>query len=59
MIILLQTLLAQTWYPMTVATNAHVYKQILHHYMNLTHDNTDTLVFYVRSFFFLLSSLTS
>ncbi|XP_069161172.1 nicotinamide phosphoribosyltransferase-like [Procambarus clarkii] len=43
-----ETLLAQTWYPMTVATNSHVYRQILHHYMDLTHDNTDTLVFYLH-----------
>ncbi|KAG7162503.1 Nicotinamide phosphoribosyltransferase-like 2 [Homarus americanus] len=37
------TLLVQTWYPMTVATNSRVYKQIIHHYMNLTHDNTHTV----------------
>ncbi|XP_045606069.2 nicotinamide phosphoribosyltransferase [Procambarus clarkii] len=40
-----ETLLVQTWYPMTVATNSHIYKQILRHYMDLTHDNTDTLDF--------------
>ncbi|KAK8743956.1 hypothetical protein OTU49_000931 [Cherax quadricarinatus] len=40
-----ETLLVQTWYPMTVATNSRFCKHIIHHYMNLTHDNTNNLVF--------------
>ncbi|XP_071514858.1 nicotinamide phosphoribosyltransferase-like [Panulirus ornatus] len=40
-----ETLLVQTWYPMTVATNSRVFKQILHHYMNMTHDNLETVAF--------------
>lgn len=44
----LQTVLVQTWYPMTVATNSRVFKQIIHHYMALTHDNLDSVVFSVR-----------
>ncbi|KAK4300852.1 hypothetical protein Pmani_026972 [Petrolisthes manimaculis] len=36
-----ETVLVQAWYPMTVATNSHIYKQIIQHYSNLTSDNHD------------------
>ncbi|XP_042227435.1 nicotinamide phosphoribosyltransferase-like, partial [Homarus americanus] len=38
-----ETVLVQVWYPMSVATNSRIYKQVLHHYLSLTHDNLLTL----------------
>lgn len=34
-----ETVLVQAWYPTTVATNSRIYKQVIHHYLALTHDN--------------------
>ncbi|KAK3868961.1 hypothetical protein Pcinc_025709 [Petrolisthes cinctipes] len=38
-----ETLLVQVWYPMTVATNSRIQKQILHHYLSKTNDDLDPL----------------
>ncbi|KAG0722148.1 Nicotinamide phosphoribosyltransferase [Chionoecetes opilio] len=36
-----ETVLSQTWYPMTVATISRINKQVIHHYHQLTHDTMD------------------
>ncbi|XP_069999021.1 nicotinamide phosphoribosyltransferase-like isoform X2 [Penaeus vannamei] len=40
-----ETLLVQVWYPMTVATVSRIHKQVIHHYMSLTHDTLETVEF--------------
>ncbi|XP_050722637.1 nicotinamide phosphoribosyltransferase-like [Eriocheir sinensis] len=40
-----ETLLVQTWYPMTVATSSSVYRRLIGHYLRLTSDSEDMLEF--------------
>ncbi|KAK8376046.1 hypothetical protein O3P69_008634 [Scylla paramamosain] len=41
-----ETVLVQAWYPMTVATASSVYRQLITHYLHLTHD-TDEMAEYM------------
>ncbi|XP_045113073.1 nicotinamide phosphoribosyltransferase-like [Portunus trituberculatus] len=41
-----ETILVQAWYPMTVATASSVYRQLITHYLHLTHD-TDEMAEYM------------
>ncbi|XP_045582900.2 nicotinamide phosphoribosyltransferase isoform X2 [Procambarus clarkii] len=45
-----ETLLVQVWYPTTVATNSRIQKQIIHRYLEDTHDNLDPLPFALHDF---------
>ncbi|ESN96307.1 hypothetical protein HELRODRAFT_67798, partial [Helobdella robusta] len=45
-----ETLLVQTWYPMTVATNSYYQKCILKKYMSKTADSMDSLKFQLHDF---------
>ncbi len=48
----IQTLLVQTWYPMTVATNSRAMKGIIAKYLYETADNMDGLPFKLHDFGF-------
>ncbi|XP_063598432.1 nicotinamide phosphoribosyltransferase-like [Penaeus indicus] len=37
----LETILVQVWYPIAVATNSRIHKQVIHHYHDLTAGNTN------------------
>ncbi|XP_047478238.1 nicotinamide phosphoribosyltransferase-like isoform X3 [Penaeus chinensis] len=45
-----ETVFVQVWYPMTVATNSRIQKQIIHRYLKDTHDNLDSLPFSLHDF---------
>ncbi|KAK7077965.1 hypothetical protein SK128_018674, partial [Halocaridina rubra] len=45
-----ETIFVQVWYPMTVATNSRIQKQIIHHYLTETHDNLEPLPFQLHDF---------
>ena len=47
-----ETLLVQTWYPMTVASNSRAQKEILAKYLSETADNLDGLPFKLHDFGF-------
>ncbi|XP_071531451.1 nicotinamide phosphoribosyltransferase-like isoform X1 [Panulirus ornatus] len=45
-----ETIFVQTWYPMTVATNSRIQKQIIRQYLEDTHDSLDPLPFSLHDF---------
>ncbi|XP_066988702.1 nicotinamide phosphoribosyltransferase-like [Macrobrachium rosenbergii] len=45
-----ETIFVHVWYPMTVATNSRIQKQIIHHYLKQTHDHLDTLPYQLHDF---------
>lgn len=45
-----QTLLTQTWYPTTVATNSWHYKELLARYLSDTSDTTASLSYQLHDF---------
>lgn len=45
-----ETLLVQTWYPMTVATNSFYQKKLLAEYLSETADNSDCLMYQLHDF---------
>lgn len=45
-----QTVFVQVWYPMTVATQSRVQKQIIARYLHETADNLDGLPFKLHDF---------
>ncbi|XP_045113235.1 nicotinamide phosphoribosyltransferase-like [Portunus trituberculatus] len=45
-----ETIFVQVWYPLTVATNSRIQKQVLHHYLKETHENLDPLPFSLHDF---------
>ncbi|XP_042233462.1 nicotinamide phosphoribosyltransferase-like isoform X2 [Homarus americanus] len=45
-----ETIFVQVWYPMTVATNSRIQKQIIHQYLKDTHDNLESLPFLLHDF---------
>ncbi|XP_071531453.1 nicotinamide phosphoribosyltransferase-like isoform X3 [Panulirus ornatus] len=47
---ILETIFVQTWYPMTVATNSRIQKQIIRQYLEDTHDSLDPLPFSLHDF---------
>ena len=51
-LVLLQTVLVQVWYPMTVATNSRYQKEVIAKYLYETADNLDGLPFKLHDFGF-------
>lgn len=47
-----QTVLVQTWYPMTIATLSRAHKQVIAEYMNETADSLEGLEFKLHDFGF-------
>lgn len=45
-----ETIFVQAWYPITVATNSRIQKQIIHQYLKDTNDNLDQLHFMLHDF---------
>ena len=45
-----QTVLSQTWYPMTVATVSRIQKQIIYRYLDETEGSVDTVSVKVSNF---------